>query len=161
MIEILVVISIIAFLFGIVGMVAMKAREKARISKCKATLSKAKIGLDMYRTHWREYPAGAPAHAPTWPDPYDMKGEEFDQRFITERDPGGTRFDMDEIDKTDITRLVDPWGKRLRYRKVAPERMLVWSVGPDGIDQIGDIVKNPSKTERGIGDDITSVQVDY
>ena len=160
MIEILVVISIIAFLFGIIGLVAIKARDKAKLSKCKATLNTAKMGLDMYRAHWREYPSGAPAHPATWPDPYDMKGDEFDITFITERDPGGTKFDKDEIDKTDKTRIVDPWGYRIRYRKVSPERMLVWSVGPNGIDEIGDIAKNPSKAER-CGDDISNVAVDY
>lgn len=159
-IEILVVISIIAFLFGIIGIVALKAREKARISKCKAIINKAKMGLDMYRTVWREYPSGTPAHPPTWPDPYDMKGVEFDHTFITQRDPGGTKFDMDEIDRTDNTKLVDPWGNRIRYRKVSPERMLIWSCGPDGVDEIGDVAKNPSRAER-CGDDISNVTVDY
>jgi len=166
-IEILVVISIIAFLFGIVGVIAIKSREKAKVTKCKAILNKAKMALEMYKAHWREYPAGAPGHALTWPDPYDMKGVEFDHRFVSERDPGGTKFDQDEIDKTDNTKLVDPWGSRIRYRKVAPERMLLWSVGPDKIDDLGDSVKNTSKAERtGVAplqqsDDISHVMVDY
>jgi prepilin-type N-terminal cleavage/methylation domain-containing protein len=160
LIELLVVLAIIALLFALMGVVALRAREKAKVSKTKSLIKRVQLGLDQYLAVWREYPSGAPAHPETWPAPYDMKGVEFDQGFITKRDPGGTTFNPDDVDPTDTTHLLDGWGKRIRYRKIGPTRMLVWSTGPDGLDDIGDVGKNPKKVETA-GDDISNVTADY
>jgi prepilin-type N-terminal cleavage/methylation domain-containing protein len=160
LIEMLVVLAIIAMLFALVGVIALKAREKARVSRTKGLLKRIQLGLDEYFVVWREYPSGAPTHPETWPAPYNMGGVEFDQTFVTKRDPGGTSFNKDDMDPADNTYLMDAWGKRIRYRKESVTKVLVWSVGPDGLDDIGDPIKNPGSSERA-GDDISSTASDY
>ena len=155
LIEMLVVIAIITLLFTLAGVIATRARAKARTSKCKAIIKRTQVALEAYKMIWRDFPSGAPAHPDTWPSPYDTRGVEFDIRFVTERDPGGTSFTQDETDPADRNYLIDPWGKRIRYRKVSPRRMLVWSSGPDGVDDIG------AGVEERKNDDISVADVDY
>lgn len=59
-------------------------------------------------------------------------------------------FTKDDFDKTDPARFVDAWGRRIRYRMTGKDMMLVWSVGPDGVDQIG------LTDETRAGDDLSS-----
>jgi prepilin-type N-terminal cleavage/methylation domain-containing protein len=167
-IELLVVVGIIAFLLALIGIIAARARMKARTSKTKALIKRVQMALDAYKTVHREYPGGwGAATKDTWPDPYDIAGVEFDHRVTSQSDPGGFPFDQADMDPKDKNYLLDAWGQRIRYRKVSPGHMLVWSTGPDKIDQIG---KDVGKArERGssipvgsdVSDDLSNVEVDY
>jgi len=158
LIELLVVIAIIGLLLSLIGVVAVKARAKARSTKCKDIIKRIHVAMDTYKAFWSMYPSGAPDD-PTisvWPSPYVYSGEDLDRRFLTDRDPGSVAdFKRDDYDPADDKYFLDPWGKRIRYRKPSHERILIWSTGPDGIDQIG-----LNKFERA-GDDISQVDVSF
>ena len=154
LIELLVVIAIIAFLMSLVGVVAMKAREKSRISRAKSLVKRIQVSMDGYRANFREYP---PISSETWPSPYSIAGVELDRHLLTDWEATAV-FNKDDLDPTNDTYFIDPWQKRIKYRKVSPYRILIWSTGPDRIDQIGQDVAG--KRERG-GDDISNVESDY
>lgn len=135
-IELLVVVAIVAFLLSMIIAVGLHMRRKAQISHTKTMLKDLHLALDQYRSEHREYPAGLAIHADTWPAPFNIAGVEFDHRVITERKPGCALNETDK-DPADRNYLVDPWGNRIRYRKLGPTQMLLWSKGPDGKDQIG------------------------
>lgn len=166
LIEVLVVISIIALLFGLIGVVAARARAKARVSRTKSLIKQIHLGMDAYKALWKEFPSGAPTHPPTWPDPYDVKGVEFDRTFLSDREPG-MKFEKGDLDTADDHYVVDSWGSRIRYRKVSTERMLLWSIGPNKVDEIGnDAVKKRERIPPGDAtfpnaDDISQVESDY
>ena len=95
--------------------------------------------------------------------------------FLTRVGPTGDLavvWNNSEYDPADKTYLVDEWRQRIRYRKLSAERMLVWSVGRNGKDEIGKgeiwdedteayvAGKGSGKLERQ-GDDISMVDVDY
>jgi len=158
LIELLVVIAIIGLLLSLIGVVAVKAREKARTTKCKDIIKRIHVAMETYKAFWSMYPSGAPDNPAIieWPMPFVYTGEELDRRFLTNRDPGSAAdFKRDDYDPTDDKYFLDPWGKRIRFRKISHERILIWSTGPDGIDQIG-----LNKFERA-GDDISHVDVSY
>lgn len=75
-IELLVVVAIIAFLLALVGVVAVRARQKARVSRTKAIIKRVQVALDAYKAIHREYPAGVSIHTDTWPSPYSIAGVE-------------------------------------------------------------------------------------
>lgn len=157
--ELLVVISIIALLFSLIGVVAFRARAKARVTKTKALIKRIQLGMDAYHAYWRDYPAGSPTFPETWPNPYDPLGVEFEAKLLTEREPP-VKFEKGDYDPKDDKYLVDAWGNRIRYRKVSTTRMLVWSIGPDGIDQIGnDTAKRRERIPDA--DDLSHVESDY
>lgn len=152
LIEVLIVISIIALLMSLIGVVAARARAKARVSKTKALVKRIHVAMDAYLALWHDYPAGYPTYPETWPNPYDMKGVELEVSFLTDRDPVA-RFEVSDLDPTDNKYFIDAWGSRIRYRKVGPNRMLVWSIGPNKTDEIGN--DTAKKRERIPADDTT------
>ncbi len=165
--ELLVVIAIIAILFGLIGVVAYKVRAKARVAHCKALLKRIHVSMDEYHTFWRDYPSGTPG-AETWPDPYDVAGVELDRRWLTDREPGARFYKEDLCSKAGHDMyFIDPWAnptlathKHIRYRKVARNRMLIWSLGPDQIDAIG--ADTTGKRERiPEADDLSNIESDY
>ncbi|MCW8131119.1 MAG: type II secretion system protein [Planctomycetota bacterium] len=166
LIEVLVVISIIALLMSLIGIVAARARAKARVSRTKSLIKRIHVAMDAYQALWRVYPAGAPTHPDTWPDPYDLKGVELEKSFLTDRDPVA-KFEVSDLDPTDDKYLVDAWGSRIRYRKVGPNRMLIWSLGPNKVDEIGnDTAKKRERIPKDDttfpgADDISHVESDY
>lgn len=172
LLEILVTIGIIVFLFTLIAVVATKARERARMARTKSLVKRVHVVLDAYRALWREYPAGAPTFPDTWPNPYNVQGVQLD-RSLVYRNTGleESAFTRDDFDATN-TYFVDAWGNPLRYRKAGPTQMLIWSYGPNKKDEIGlgqiwdDKTKayvggtGGGKQER-MGDDISQNEVDY
>jgi type II secretory pathway pseudopilin PulG len=172
LIEILVTIGIIVFLFSLIAVVAARAREHARMSKTKSLIKRIHVVLDAYRALWKEYPAGDYV-SDTWPAPYLAKGVALDRTLIF-RNTGIEQdsFGADEFDKATNTFFVDAWGNPLYYRKVGPTQMLIWSYGPNKKDEIGIGQVWDDKTsayvggtgngmQERMGDDISQNEVDY
>lgn len=167
LIEMLVVISILVFLFSLIGVVAVQMREKARQSRCKSMVKRVEGGLEIYLAEYHEFPSGAPSYPDTWPDTATLatllKGVDFDTRFITERvsDYTFNKEDYCTAPGHDMF-LLDPWTSpnaaghpHIRYRKMHRQQILVWSYGKDKVDQIGLV-----EAERA-GDDISNVSLDF
>lgn len=166
LIEVLVVVSIIALLFGLIGVVAARARAKARVSRTKSLLKQIHLGMDEYKALWKDFPSGAPAFPETWPSPYAVSGVEFDRTFLSDREPG-MKFEKGDLDPTDDHYVIDSWGSRIRYRKLSPVRMLLWSIGPNKVDEIGNDAAQkreripPGDTTFPNADDISNIESDY
>ena len=172
-IELLVVVGIITFLLAMIGVIAIRARQKARTSRTKALLKRVQVALDAYRAVQRVYPAGFASDIdadeyPVGGGNATLAGVVFDHRVITNRDPGGFNFEASDKDPASPNNLMDAWGSQIKYRKLSPTHMLVWSVGPDKVDQIG--ADTNKGRERGslipttpgqTSDDISNVEVDY
>lgn len=149
LLEILVVVSIIALLLALMGVVATNAVKVAKIRRTQALIARVDAGLTaFYGNHHSQYP---PETSDTWPVAYDPKGVEFDRTLLAEHE-AEAKLKVEDYDTADTRFLLDAWGRRLRYRKVGPGRMLVWSLGPDGIDQIG---ADAAGRKENAGDDIT------
>ena len=171
LLEILVTIAIIVFLFSLIAVVATKVRDRARLARVKSLIKRIHVSLDAYRAVYREYPSGAPLYPDTWPSPYATTGVPLDRSLVI-RGLGVDDFNHDDFDQATQTFFVDPWGNQLRYRKVAPTQMLIWSYGPNGQDEIGvgQIWDSKTKAYTGgtgggmqerMGDDISQNEVDY
>lgn len=176
LLEMLITIGIIVFLFSLMGLVAFRVREKAKMSRAKSTIKKIHVCMEGYKAIWREYPAGAPLYPDTWPvgsQATIYKGVPLDRSLVMRGTGIGEEgsFTKDEFDPTE-TFFVDPWGNQLRYRKLSSDRILIWSYGPNGHDEIGIgqvwdnklKVYNPGKGGGELetqGDDISQVNVDY
>ncbi len=146
LIELLVVLAIILILLGLVGVQAWKARERARVDRTLALTKSVSVALEAYNASYRDYPTGDPAQPPTWPSPYDTHGVEFRTDWLDEEPHG---LPPESIDRTNPLFLTDAWGQRIRYRKTSSTEFLVWSVGPDGVDQLGSAARAPK------GDDLS------
>ena len=171
LIEILIVVAIIIFLVTIVGAIGFSARDKARISHTKVLLKVIHSALDVYKCEYHCYPVN-----PLSDDNFKNKGVQITRTFIDQY-----RINL-QIPKTDWdatnTFIIDSWSRPILYRRPAPQRMLLWSVGADGKDQIGLGPFERSlelKTGGGTGkpgtrpgtslvpkgDDISNVEMDY
>lgn len=159
LLEVLTVVAIFALLLSLMGVVAVRAREKARTSKCAALIKRIHVALDTYKAVWSDYPSGKPDDKTvrTWPDPYDPLGVELEREFINREGCDG-EFTTADFDPKDDQHFIDPWGHHIRYRKVSSDRILIWSVGPNGIDEIGQ--DSAGRKERA-GDDLSNVNVSY
>ena len=144
LLEMLIVIGIIVFLFTLVAVVALRMRDKARTSRTKSVIKRIHVIMDAYKAIWREYPAGVvnPLYPDQWPSTNVMatiyQGVPLDRTLVyrgTTLEEGA--FQKDDFDAATQTYFVDPWGNSLRYRKLSADRMLVWSYGPYGKDEIG------------------------
>lgn len=149
LLEILVVVSIIALLLSLMGVVAANAIKGAKIRRTQTLIERVKAGLTaFYGNHQSQYP---PETSDTWPAAYVPMGVEFERAFLAEQE-GEAKLKVEDYDSADTRFLLDAWGRRIRYRKTGPGRMLVWSAGPDGIDQIG---SDAAGRKENAGDDIT------
>lgn len=157
LIELLIVISIIALLLSLLGVVAAIAVKGAKIKRTEALLTRIHGTLAAHHAKYKNYPTDDPTCPGTWPSPYHPAGVAFDSRWLEEhqelmqiglesRDPSAKQF------------ILDAWGQRLRYRKLSPSRVLVWSSGPDGVDQIG---ADLTGRKENAGDDLSSNQADF
>ena len=176
LLEMLITIGIIVFLFSLIAMVAIRVREKARMSRVKGTIKKIHVCMEGYKAIWREYPAGAPLYPDTWPTgamATIYKGVPLDTSLVMRGTGIGEEgsFTKDEFDPTGVF-FVDPWGNQIRYRKLSADRILIWSYGPNKMDEIGIGQVFDPKTKAYIpgtgggeqesqGDDISQVNVDY
>lgn len=153
LIEILVVLAILAILIGLVSTGVIYGTRAARVSHTAGLVAKINTALSIYLSKFDRFPSGAPNYPEHWPDPYDKQGVELDAGFLMEfPDQAGT-FNSEDFDPKDPTRFVDAWGRRIRYRYKGNEEKLVWSLGPDGVDQIG------LTDDTRAGDDISSVDM--
>lgn len=153
LIEILVVLAILAILIGLVATGVIFGVGYARTSHTHGLVAKINTALSIYHSKFDRFPSGAPSYPEYWPDPYDKQGVELDAGFLKElADQAGT-FTSEDFDPKDPTRFVDAWGRRIRYRYKGKEEKLIWSVGPDGVDQIG-----LTDADRA-SDDISSVDM--
>lgn len=150
LIEILVVLAILAILIGLVSTGVIFGVRYARIHHTHGLVDRIKTALAQYQADEDRYPSGAPDHPDHWPDPYDKQGVELDAGFLKDLPDLAANFTKDDFDKTDPSHFVDAWGRRIRYRYIGGEQKLVWSVGPDGVDQIG------LTDDKRAGDDISS-----
>jgi len=155
LIEMLVVILIILILASIVMITTSKMRQKAKENKTKAVLQAVRGALTQYledgSNAYRSYPV---VGYDSWPSPYDPAGVDFDLRWVPKEEDN---FKPEFKDPADKNYLLDAYGKRIKYRRTG-SKYLAWSYGPNGIDEIG---PDPKKQERGVGDDISSFDVDY
>ncbi len=153
LIEILVVIGIISILLGLLGVVGLKLHEGTKRRRTATTLMQLKSAMSLYKETYGTYPSGPPLHPETWPSPYASSGTELNAWFLKHTSLNG-KIAKEDFDANDSNYLIDRWGRRLRYRKSGPGRMLIWSLGPDGVDQIG------QGRQRRAGDDISSDRVE-
>lgn len=139
LIEILIVIGILLFLFALLGFAARPAREGAAIESTRSTLHRVAMALEEYRSHNHSNLPSIPVVGDLNPDtcPYSTitplaadaafwKGIDLEKRMLED---GGIEFKSSELDPSGKY-LVDAWGNRLRYRKLGRENYLVWSLGP-------------------------------
>lgn len=152
LIEILTVIAIIVVLLGLLTVAVVKVTTPTRERRTSSTITKLKAALELYKAKFGEYPSDLNGASKTWPDPYDNAGVELDCWFI--RHVSATPLGGEELDPADRSYAFDAWHQRIRYRKPGPDSYLVWSVGEDGVDQIG------NGTSTRAGDDISSVGVE-
>ncbi|MCW8130766.1 MAG: type II secretion system protein [Planctomycetota bacterium] len=149
LLEILVAVAILATLLSLMGVVGSMAIKGTKKKSTQATVERAHAALAyFYATHGNQYP---PETSETWPAPYDPAGVEFDRTLMP--DQSVPAWKPGELDASDDRYVLDAWGHRLRYRKASPHRVLVWSCGPDGIDQTG---ADTAGRKVQAGDDITS-----
>jgi prepilin-type N-terminal cleavage/methylation domain-containing protein len=151
LLEILVVVAIIALLLTLGIVYALKARAFAQQEHTQSLVRQIHDALFKYQVDNRDLPAG-PGNPSTWPSPDPRPGVDFDIRMLN--GAGELKIPVTDLDPAAKDFVIDAWKHRIRYRKLSPERMLVWSIGPDGIDQIG-----AGSAERA-GDDLTQVTVD-
>lgn len=153
LLEILVVVAIITTLLSLMGVVAATVIKGSKIKKTQATVERASAAMAyFYSTHSNQYP---PETSDTWPAVYVPTGVEFDRLLMP--DQNVSAWQPSDLDPTDSRFVLDAWGHRLRYRKTGPSRMLVWSCGPDGIDQTG---ADTGRKEQA-GDDVTSAMLGH
>lgn len=150
LIEILVVLAIIAILIGLVSTGVIYGTHTSKVSHSAGLVAKINTALSIYYSKFDRFPSGAPNYPEYWPDPYDKQGVELDAGFLKDLPDQAANFTKDDFDKTDPSHFVDAWGRRIRYRYIGGEQKLVWSVGPDGVDQIG------LTDDKRAGDDISS-----
>ena len=147
------------------------------MSRVKGTIKKIHVCMEAYKAIWREYPAGAPLYPDTWPvgtQAVIYKGTPLDISLVMRGTGVGEEgsFTKDEIPDPTGQFFVDPWGNQIRYRKLSPDRILIWSYGPNKMDEIGigqvwDPVAKAYTPGTGggeqesQGDDISQVNVDY
>ena len=152
LIEILVVIGIISIFLGFLVVGGIKLHERTKRSRTATTILQLKSAMSLYKATYGTYPSLPPSHPETWPNPYASSGAELNGWFLKHTSVN-EKIGKDKFDAGDSNFLIDRWGQRLRYRKSGPERMLIWSIGPDGKDQIGQGLR------RRAGDDISSDSV--
>jgi type II secretory pathway pseudopilin PulG len=155
LVELLVVVGIMMVLLSLVGVVAQNARAKARLDRARGLVKQIQMVMEQYLAHYREYP---PTQSETHPAGNYVPGVELDSRWLSEWE-SSFKFNKDDFDPADANFFIDPWRHRIRYRKSSPDRMLIWSLGPDGVDQIGG-AGNTGRKER-VGDDVTNMDSEY
>lgn len=154
LIEVLIVVAIVMLLLSLAGIVAKNAWHKARLTHTRGLISQIRDCMTSYSGAHRDYP---PTEHETWPQPDCTAGVELDYSWL--KDCGaGSSFSKDDFDPADSRFFVDPWKHRIRYRKSSPDRILIWSLGPDGVDQIG---ADAAGHRERLGDDITNVDSDH
>lgn len=163
LVEILITIGIMLFLFSLVSVTAVRMREKARITKTKSLIKRIALALDGYHALNRNYPA-TPVVGDSCPDtcPYSVVkplskagyafwgGIDLKKEFVL--GSGLEEFNMDDLDPTGVY-FVDAWGNHIKYRKIGPERCLVWSFGSK---QGKGPCPHPAATSSSFNDDIGS-----
>ena len=115
------------------------------------------MAMDEYHVTWRSFPTDDPnANPDEFPDPYEL-GVELDRTILDEFGGIGEHFNKSDLDSDDDRYFKDFFrdSNRIRYRKSGRHKLLIWSLGPDGEDQIG-LENKP----RG-GDDISNEMLDY
>src|SRR5690349_18485403 len=121
LIEILIVIGIMLFLFTLVAVAAGPVREWASINKTRTTLKDIALALDTYRSNHKNLPS-IPVVGDPNPDtcPYSTitplqadaafwKGIDLEKRMLAE---AGMEFKSNELDSTGQY-FVDAWGNRI------------------------------------------------
>lgn len=154
LIELLVVVAIVMLLLALVGVVARNARAKAQLNRARALVKQIHVCLSTYEANYREFP---PTASEIYPAPNYVPGVELDSTWLKDWE-ATYKFSKDDFDPTDTKYFIDPWRNRIRFRKSAPNRILVWSSGPNGIDEVG--ADAAGRRER-VGDDITSSDTDF
>jgi prepilin-type N-terminal cleavage/methylation domain-containing protein len=137
LLEILITIAIMLFLFALVAVAAGRMREKARITNTKSLVKRVSNALEVYHALYRNYPS-IPVIGDTFPDlcPYSTitplqadpsfwRGIDLTRQLLIQ---SNEEFGPSDLDSTG-TYLVDAWGNRLKYRKLGRDRYLVWSAG--------------------------------
>lgn len=157
LIELLIVISIIALLLSLMGVAAAMAINGAKIKRTEGLLARINGALAAHHAKYKNYPTDDPACPDTWPSPYDPAGVAFDTRWL-EAHPEILQIGLEDRDPSAKQFVLDAWGQRLRYRKLSPSRVLVWSSGPDGVDQIG---ADLTGRRENAGDDLSSNQAGF
>jgi prepilin-type N-terminal cleavage/methylation domain-containing protein len=161
LIEMLITIGIMLFLFALVAVAAGRMREKARISKTKSLIKRIAVALEGYHALNHNYPTIPIAGDPN-PDtcpysaatPLASAGLAFWQGIDLKREfvlgSSLDDFSNDDFDSTGQY-FADAWGNRLKYRKIGPERYLVWSFG----SKQGNVAcPHPAATSTSFNDDI-------
>jgi prepilin-type N-terminal cleavage/methylation domain-containing protein len=193
LIEMLVVIGIIGLLLSLFAVIAVKMRMMAKISQTQALIQRIHTACEAYKLTYRCYPPYNPGSTPqtdTYPSGYAQGskpiGAAMDITMLTKWTPA-TTFKLQDYDPQtppDLSAtaakqyLVDAWyvpndglDHRIWYRKMGPDKILIWSHGPngtgatnttDGIDNdIFDIWPNASHPANIPGDfNISNVQLD-
>lgn len=163
LIEILITIGIMLFLFSIVAVTAVRMREKVRITKTKSLIKRIAVALEGYHALNRNYPA-IPVIGDLHPDtcPYSTvkplakagyafwQGIDLKKEFVIGSSLDD--FNTDDLDPTGVY-FVDAWGNRIKYRKIGPERCLVWSFGSK---HGKGACPHPAATSTSFNDDIGS-----
>ncbi len=160
LIEMLIVIGIISILLALIGVVARNARIKARVNSTKGLIKRIEAAMEIYKSDIENGEFPSPVAEERVPDaPLSsvafLKGTEAMVEWLTDRPPGA-RFDKrDILEVGGVKYFGDAWGRPILYRKYSRDRMLLWSTGRDGVNDIG------TASHERAGDDISTKNVDY
>ena len=136
LIELLAVIAIMGILASLMLPALNKARDRARVSKCVATIASLQTALSMYQVDYGFYPASTGVNtlqhngnSKNTTDPPDKRLVEA----LTATTLGGPymEFKGKDLDSTE-TVLLDPWGQAYIYvsRKAKDGSTVSSSYGP-------------------------------
>ncbi|MGC9453921.1 MAG: type II secretion system major pseudopilin GspG [Phycisphaerae bacterium] len=135
LIELIIVVSVLAFLTGIAVVGYPAIRRGLDKDATKALIKQTESAVKFYHANLNRYP--------TTEEGFTVLIEKPEEEALAEKWSGPYLEDK-QIPK-------DPWGNELKYERVededAGQQFRIWSVGPDGQDGTDDDIRPWSEEE--------------
>jgi general secretion pathway protein G len=168
LVELLVVISVIALLAGLTATVIVGAAKKRLVVKTMGRVQQMKLAIEQFRLENNQYPWELPVDDATVP--VIVFTDVAKELNPSNTDLAGTvKFNLSKRDYLQFTnsgslkeidpdgKVIDPWGAEYEvYWDLRLDRVMIWSLGPDGKDDTMDDAKGTGN--GNFGDDITSMR---
>ena len=168
LVELLVVISVIALLAGLTATVIVGAAKRRLVVKTMGRINQMKLAIEQFRLENNQYPWALPVDDKT--APVIVFTDVAKELNPSNADLGGVvTFNLSKRDylafvnsgslkEIDMSgKVVDPWQNEYQvYWDLNLDRVMIWSKGPDGVDDTLDDAQG--KGNGSFGDDITSMK---